>query len=275
MADSLLTALAVLLPFLYLLVVIAYGFRFFGTDHRLVAWSTPMLRGTLLLHLLYLVGLGMRWQQLPAANLSQALFTLAFAITAVYGVVEWRSGERSTGFWLLALATPFVLLGALLRNGPPPRRDIFQDPLFAAHIALGLLGYAAFVIAAHYGFLFLRSYRELKRGRFSLFTGRLPPLEAIERLMTGALRTGFISLTGAVIVGGLWTQRALGSGWWIDPKILFTAATWLFYGVVLLLQRQRGWHGRTLAFASLAGLAAVLLAMLAVNPFLSHLDRGL
>ena len=91
----------------------------------------------------------------------------------------------------------------MLTRANPPQREIFHDPLFAAHVSLALLGYAAFVVGAGYAFLFLQLYRDLKAGRFSTFYGKLPPLEVLERMMLGALSVGFVALTGAVLTGGI------------------------------------------------------------------------
>jgi ABC-type transport system involved in cytochrome c biogenesis permease subunit len=127
------------------------------------------------------------------------------------------------------------------------------------------LGYAAFVIAAGYGFLFLRLYHELKRRRFSLFFDRLPPLETLDRMMTGALLAGFLALCGTVVSGGVWAHRTIEEPWQSDPKILGTLLILAFYGVALGLRQIRRWQARQLAIASLAGIAAIMVSMIAVS----------
>ncbi|HEV7517881.1 MAG TPA: cytochrome c biogenesis protein CcsA, partial [Thermoanaerobaculia bacterium] len=110
-------------------------------------------------------------------------------------------------------------------------------------------------------------------GRYSTFYGKLPPLEVLERMMLGALRTGFLALTGAVLTGAFWAERLYAGGWLHDPKILVTLATWLIYAAALLLRRLRRWQGRQTALASLAGLGVILFSMVAVN-FFSHSFHG-
>ncbi len=261
----------VLLPLLYLLVTVIYGWLFFAEHRRARRLAQPLLRGTLVMHLAYLVMLAVRWQQFPAATVSQVLSATAFAVAVVYAFVEWHGKVPSTGFWTLSLACLFEILSSLLRTPTAPYREIFHNPLFSAHAAFGLLGYAAFAVAAGYGFLFLRLYLEIKRRRFSVFFGKLPPLEVLERMMTGALLAGFLALTGAVISGAVWAEQLFAGAWLRDPKILFTVATWGFYGIVLVLGKFRRWHGRQTAIASLAGFAAVLFSLIAVNFFLTEL----
>lgn len=265
--QTLLAAANLLLPIAYLLVAVGYGFLFFAAHPVAARGVSPALRITILAHLAYLAALGLRHGQFPAATVSQALSVVALSIAVVYAFVEWRGRERTTGFWLVALVFFFQLLSSLLARPNPPDRAIFHDPLFATHVSFALVGYAAFAVAAGYAFLFLQLYRDLKAGRYSTFYGKLPPLEVLERMMLGALTAGFVSLTLAVGAGALYAERLATIGWFRDPKILFTLATWLLYAAALLLRRLRRWQGRQTAVASLAGLAAILFSLMAVNFF--------
>jgi ABC-type uncharacterized transport system permease subunit len=267
--DRILAAATVLLPLAYLLVAIDYGFLFFNgrsLSPRSAAWG---LRAVLVLHLAYLAILTVRWNQLPAANVSQGLSIVAFSVVVVYAIVEWIGKERSTGFWLVSIAFFFTLLSSVLAGSIPPQHELLHNPIFFGHATLALLGYAAFAVAASYGFLFLRLYRELKAGKFSLFFGKLPPLEVLERMMSGALMVGFAALTAAVVAGVVWAREILPGQWLGDTKILATLVTWGLYAGALLLRRLRRWQGREVAIASLAGFATVLFSFFAVNLWFS------
>ncbi len=261
--DTALQIANAFLPLLYLSTAVAYGMLFFSGHSTAERAATPLLRITLILHVGYLVLLAVRWHQFPAATVSQSLSALAFAIAVVYAFVEWNGRSLATGFWLLSMALVFELLASVLRTTTPPDLEIFHNPLFAAHASLGLLGYAGFGVGACYAFLFLRMYMELKRGQFSLFFGKLPPLEVLERMMRDAMLAGFVGLTGTVVSGAIWADQLFDGPWLADPKIVITLATWLFYGAVLLLRRLRRWRGRRLAWASLLGFAAVILSLVA------------
>jgi ABC-type uncharacterized transport system permease subunit len=266
---------SLLLPLLYLLTAVAYGFVFFAAHPTGARLSTPLLRGTVAFHLLYLGVLAARHGQFPAATVSQALSIVAFAVAVVYVFVEWHGRERSTGFWMVSLVFFFQLLSSVLTRPNPPYRAIFHDVFFSVHVSLALLGYAAFVVGAAYAFLFLQLYRDLKLGRFSTFYGKLPPLEVLERMMLGALSVGFVALTGAVVIGAFWAERLFHDAWLRDPKILITLATWLLYAVALALRRFQHWQGRQTAIASLAGFCAILFSLVAVNFFFSDFHEFL
>ncbi len=265
--STLLNVASLILPLGYLLVTVGYGALFFASHPRARRSAPAALRAVAVLHFLYLTGLTFHWGQFPATTVSHALSMIALAVAVVYIFVETRAGEQSTGFWLVGLVFIFQLLASLLSTPKPPDRAIFHDPFFGIHVALALLGYAAFVVGAGYAFLYLQLYRDLKMGRFSTFFGKLPPLEVLERLMTGALVAGFVALTGAVVSGALWAQRLYPGAWLRDPKILFTLATWTLYALVFLFRRLRRWQGPQTAFASLAGLAAILFSLVAINVF--------
>jgi ABC-type uncharacterized transport system permease subunit len=257
----------VVLPLAYLLVAADYGFLFFAATPFARRAATPALTTAILLHLGSLLALAWYWRQFPAATESQALSMVAFAVAVVYAFVEWHGQERSTGFWMVSLAFFFQLLASLLARPAAPSRAIFHDPFFSLHVSLALLGYAAFVVAAAYAFLYLQLYRDLKAGRFSTFYGKLPPLAVLERMMLIALGAGFVALTAAVATGALWAQRLYPRDWLHDPKIVATLITWAVYGVALLLRRLQHWQGRQTAIASLAGLGTILFSLVAVNLF--------
>lgn len=264
--ELFLSAAVVLLPVSYLATALAYGWVFFAGNRRAERLTPGLLVGSLGLHLAYLVGLTVQLRHFPAATIAEGLSVVALAVGITYALVEWRGRERSTGFWIVSVVFLVQLLASVLRR-PEASHDseVLQSAIFAAHAFLALMAYAAFVMAAAYGFLFLELYRELKSGLFSLFYGKLPPLENLERMMTGALQVGWTALTGAVAIGAVWAFRLYGQQWAKDPIILLTLATWALYGLALLLRRTQQWQGRQTAVVSLAGLGAILVSLVVVN----------
>lgn len=261
-----LSAAVVLLPLAYLLAAAAYARVFFARDPRAGRLAPGLLLAALALHLAYLAALTVELRHFPAATIAEGLSVVALAVGLTYALVEWRGRERSTGFWIVSVVFFVQLLSSVLRRPEAPHEsEVLRSPVFAGHAFLALMAYAAFVMAAAYGFLFLELYRELKSGAFSLFYGKLPPLEVLERMMAGALHVGWIALTGAVGIGAFWAYRLYGARWASDPIILLTFATWALYGLALLLRRAQRWQGRQTAVVSLAGLCAILVSLVVVN----------
>jgi ABC-type uncharacterized transport system permease subunit len=271
--QAFLNAALVLLPLAYLLLTLGYGDLFLEGRPLTRRVVTPLLYTTLAFHLAYLIVLGVRWSQLPAATVPQALSLVGFAAAVVYALIERIAGDRSTGVWMMGLVFLFQLLASLMDQPAPRELHLFRSPIFATHISLALLGYAAFVAGAAYGFVFLRLYRELKSGRFRTFYGKLPPLEVLERMMGGALWIGFWTLTGAVAAGITWAIQIGYGEWSSDPKVLATLAVWLVYAVALGMRKAKQWQGRQTAVASLVGLVAIVLSMVTLNLFFGGFHR--
>ncbi len=196
---------------------------------------------------------------------------MAFAVAIVYLFLEWHGRRaRDSGLWLVALVLRLPAPGGGAARAAAARRELFHSPLFGTHVFARPARLRRLRGGGGYGFLFLRLYRELKRARFSTFFGRLPPLEVLERMMSGALMVGFFGAhrrrSSSASSGRSGSSPA---AWLHDPKIVFTLATWALYGGALLLRRTRRWQGRQTALASLAGLGAILFSLLAVNTLFS------
>jgi ABC-type uncharacterized transport system permease subunit len=271
--ESLATFAPLVLLAVYGLATTAYGVLFFTGRPGARRAAAPLLRLAVVSHFAYLVWLTARWQQFPGATASQALSVIAFAVAITYTFLEWLGKERITGFWVIAQVAVFQLLSAILHEPLPPQRELFEHPLFGIHVFFALLGYAAFAVAASYGFLFLRLYRELKRARFSVFYGKLPSLEVLERMMTGALGVGFVALTAALLDGAAWMAQIRHANWFTDPMVLLSFATWALYGCALLLKRLKRWQGRQTALASLAGLGIIVVSLVAVRALMAGFHR--
>lgn len=267
--NTLIQAGLYLLPLAYFLLVVDYSILFLRRHPLAEKSAPPLLLFTLCLHLTFLFALGTKWQQLPTATVPQALSLVAFTAALVYGVVEWIGDERTTGVWMMTLVFLLQLVSSLSFDpAPPPVLDLFRSPAFVFHVCLALVGYAAAVVAAVYAFLFLALHRELKSGRFRLYFGRLPPLEILDRMTTGALVVSFLGLAGAVAGGIFWGVHIGYAVWWRDSKILLTVAVCLLFGAALALRRLRLWQARQTAFAALAG-SLIILFSLMISNFLS------
>ena len=267
--DTIIHLARAVLPLAYFALVVDYALLFLRRHPVAERLAPPLLLSTLCVHLAYLFALGTKWQQLPTATVPQGLTLVAFAAALVYGVVEWIGDEKTTGVWMMTLVFLLQLLSSLTKStGTPPELDLFRSPAFVVHICLALVGYAAAVVAAVYGFLFLALHRELKSGRFRLFFGRLPALEILDRMTTSALVVSFLGLAGAVAGGIFWGVQIGYDVWWRDTKILLTVGVCLISGGALLLRRFGRLQGRQIAFVSLAGLLVILFSLMISN-FLS------
>jgi ABC-type transport system involved in cytochrome c biogenesis permease subunit len=79
---------------------------------------------------------------------------------------------------------------------------------------------------------------------------------------------GFPLLTIGLVTGTIWakTSNILGELWYLDPKVLLGAFTWLVYAALLHLRLGAAFHGTKVACVTITCFIIVLLTF--VGPFL-------
>ena len=169
----------------------------------------------------------------------------------------------------------FMLLALLEAPGagrPAPNPDL-KGAIFALHVTLNMLAYAAFAVSCALSILYLAAGRALKSHRLSGPATRLPTLSYLERANRTSLGLGSIALGTGLALGFFWASRVWTPDhphWALDPKIFFALGTLFFY-LFVLVRARRGAPGVSTARLSIAGFALVLLSYTAVNMFVSKL----
>jgi len=57
----------------------------------------------------------------------------------------------------------------------------------------------------------------------------------------------------------------LGNSWHWDPKLIFTAISWLIYAILIHQRIAMGWKGRKAALLSIIAFAGLLFTFVGVN----------
>ena len=258
-----------LLPLLYLALLIDYGATFFlrtRTQNR-----HPWLWGVIVLHLAYLVLRGVHLGHPPLAAPAEILSALAWAMAAVYAVVEVAGRDRRSGVFVLSLAFIFQYTSSHLLAGiaaAPPA--VLAEPVLArVHLIPALLAYTAFAFAAIYGLLYLLAQRDLRHRRFGVFFDRLPPLDLLGRMTWFALVTGFIFISITIVTGPLMfgpgseaAQAALASTK-VLLKIVTGGVAWVIYAAAILGRWLGKWGPPRISGIAVAGYAVVMVLLIA------------
>jgi ABC-type transport system involved in cytochrome c biogenesis permease subunit len=265
--------LNVLLPLGYLLATLAYLVVFLESPDWAKRWSTPLTAAVAGAHLLYLVLATLAFQHVPVANAWEGFTFVAFAMVVVYLALEWRSGDKATGIFLLVPVLFFQVLSSAFVTHSREVAEILRSPLFGVHVSAALLGYVALSVSAVYGAMYTLLYRELKKHRVGLIFRRLPSLDTLSRLNMGAVAFGWIGLTLAIIIGSIWAGELTSAGqlqgtFYTDPKFLLTALLWILYGLALGGRYLMNWPGRQLAHLTMVAFLIMVGSSLAVNLFL-------
>jgi ABC-type transport system involved in cytochrome c biogenesis permease subunit len=153
----------------------------------------------------------------------------------------------------LALLTFFALLVVPQSGGGTTGATAGK----VAHIVLATLGFAGFSVSAGVGLLYLRQIRLLKRSPAVALGGggTMPSLEKLDRVNFLAAVFGFPCLALSLLAGRLFLAKFAREGvtWWLDPTVLVATLGLAVYTLLFLARGFLGWHGRRIAWLSVAG----------------------
>lgn len=201
-----------------------------------------------------------------AVNLSASLELSALAMGGLY-LFWWRirrNEARTVGALLLPLMV-FTLAGSYLLPSVHPDLRVMTNSLIVGHLVLSLLAYALFSTAAILALMDAFQEHALKTKRMGRLFAVLPPLDALEETLFLMVSMGFVLLTASMVTGGLYAHEQGGSALALNHKQVFTWATWLVFGVLLVGHHFQGWRGRRATRFTLSGYLLLVLAFLGVK----------
>lgn len=265
--------LEIILPFLYFVTIWDYAKAFFGNSSRAEHLKRPLLAATLIVHISYVIVRTIALQHPPITSVFEILSLIALTVTVTYTYIEIRTGNTSTGYFILMLPFFFQAVSSVFIREATEVPAILQSTLLGFHVSSALLGYAAITISAVYGFLYLMLYHDIKSRQFGVIYKRLPNLETLERMSFTATVFGFLLLTIAIIVGIIWLPRVFENISYTDPKLFGTFFVWLIYAVGLSAKRLAGWQGRRMVVLSMLGFAVAIFSLTVINMLFSGFHK--
>lgn len=199
-------------------------------------------------------------------NLSASLELSALALGAIY-LLWWRlrrQDARTVGVLLLPLMV-FTLTGSHLLPVAHPALRVISDPMLLSHLVLSLFAYGLFSISAILAMMDAFQEHALKTKHLGELFTLLPPLDALEDTLFLMVFMGFVLLTASMVTGGFYAYAERGAAFAFTHKQVFTWATWLVFGVLLLGRHFYGWRGRRAVRLTLWGYLFLALAFLGVK----------
>ncbi|MBK7794171.1 MAG: cytochrome c biogenesis protein CcsA [Betaproteobacteria bacterium] len=193
-------------------------------------------------------------------SIANALSVVAW-LTAI---LAWGSGLLRTlpavGSIVLPVTAIASLLPAFVVN--PHRFPYAGDPLATAHVAVALVAYAMFIIAAVEALILMGLEKRLHRRLPEPGPAGLPPLLTLERFLFRLIGAGFVLLTLTLASGMLFTEQLFGRPFTFTHKSVFSILGWLTFGALLWGRWRYGWRGRVALRWILAGTVFLFLAYL-------------
>jgi ABC-type uncharacterized transport system permease subunit len=229
-----------------------------------------------LVSLLVVVGLVLQFADLerraralhsvPYGTLGGSMSLFGWMLGLTYLALVVRHRDRAIGPFLIPFVILFSAIGLLLPFEAQPPSGQTRGTLFALHVTLAILGYAAFTLSFVLSLLYLIQKRQLRRVQTGLLFSRLPALEVIGRMNRTAVTIGLSVLGASVVLGVVWAERVWGR--LPDAKLGAAIVTLVVYGF-LLWKDRRGWVGERVALLSMLGFALILFSYTFVNLYFS------
>lgn len=201
----------------------------------------------------------------PLSTPYESLSFFAWAIILIYLAVELRYRDRIMGAFVL----PIVVLAGSAAAALPARLaglgPTVQGVGLWAHVALALVGNAAFVLTTCAGLMYLLQERQLKSRHPSRLTLRLPSLTLLDEVGFKSILVGFPLLTLALISGVLWAEISRGSYFSWRPREVWSVVSWVLFGGLLYARVSAGWRGKKAAVLAILGFCLVLITFIGVK----------
>ena len=279
--DALVTTLQIVLPAVYALLVFYFGRAFFRTQNTAeprMKYAVPATYVVLALHAAYIGAYTVVNHHELVATIFELSSLIAFTLLAVYVFAELRPARETsgTGFFVTAVAFVLQLVSSITISGEPVPEvhTILLDPIFNAHVTTSVFGYAALMLAAIYGGLYLMLYHAIRRNEYGAIFEHVPSLERLERYGLRATAFGFLFLSVSIILGGMLLHRfppvAGATHLLLDPKVLVTVLVWLVFGITLLVRKFAHVEGRKLVLFWMSGFALTIVSMTVINAIGTH-----
>jgi ABC-type uncharacterized transport system permease subunit len=221
------------------------------------AWERPVILAPLLLHSVLL------YQVLFGAPELRFGFGLALSIILWLAVlIYWL--ERH--FLSLEGMQPVLLTAAAVCSFLPLPFPGLLSPAythsfeFRLHLALGMMAYSLFTIAALQALLMTLLERRLRGHTLAGPLASLSPLLTMESVLFKLIALGFTLLTLTLITGAVFSETIFQQAMKFNHKTLFAVVSWLIFAALLVGRTLYGWRGRKALRWTLSGFSALLLA---------------
>ncbi len=176
--------------------------------------------------------------------------------------LERRAGLKVLGAFVLPVILLLGIKGMAMRVGPDTIGPALASAWIWVHIALALIGIAAFVLNFAGAIMYLLQEHQLKARRPGTFYYRLPDLETLDRLTYRTLVLGFPFLTVALLLGAVWARAAWGSVLRLrSAGPVLASLAWVIYAAILAGRAAGSWRGRRAAYFAIAGFATLILTL--------------
>jgi cytochrome c-type biogenesis protein CcsB len=206
----------------------------------------------------------------PFANGFEAFSFYAWGLCLIYLLVRPLRQQAVLGVFVTPLALTSILVASVLPKRIEPLVPVLQSYWLPIHVGVSFGAYALFSLAFVAATAYLLQVRALRKPGRWLWTRQLPSLETLEELQRWTAVLGLVLMTGALVTGSLWAERAWGVVWPWEPQQVASLATWLIYAGYFYMRHSAGWQDRRGAWVLVGGFVSVLATFVGADLILPH-----
>src|ERR1700733_15140404 len=220
---------------LYAASFLCYARLLYAPNVWLGRLATLLLTGGIVLHYFALLDRTAAMHAVPYDDLYGSMSLFAWLLGVTYLGLELFHRQRSVGAFVTPILLVWISLVTLLAPRTAPTPPPARGPLFALHVTLNTLAYAAFALSFALSLIYLIQNRVLRARRPGLVFWRFPALDVLERMSRSSVWVGLASLALGVSFGFIWEHRLVGRYSAADPKVIVTLAIFGAYAIYLWL----------------------------------------
>jgi ABC-type uncharacterized transport system permease subunit len=247
--------------------------RFLGTGNKVTGRLGTLFLGLgLIAHYFALLERSRGLHTVPYHDLYGSMSLFGWLLAVTYLGLELYHRQRSVGAFVL----PFILVFFLAAHLAPADRlslPAAHGAMFAFHVTLSILAYAAFALSFVLSLIFLGEERLLRRHKVGGVVWRLPPLELLAQMSQSSVLVGLVSIAIGTALGFVTVDMLEGQHSYFDPKYVITVLLLVMYAVYFFLARTAAWRGARASKLCVFNFVIVILNFTVVGFFLSHSHR--
>lgn len=247
--------------------------RFLYTGKELTGrLATLLMFLGLVTHYLALLMRAKGTHTVPYHDLQGSMSLFGWLLAVTYLCLEIYHRQRTVGAFVLPIILAFFLSAYLVPDHPGTPTTA-HGVVFALHVTLSILAYAAFALSCVLSLMYLGEERVLRIRRLGDVVWRLPPLELLERMSHTSVLVGLITIAVGTVLGFVAVDRQPGQPVYFDPKYVVTLVVLLLYVAYFQLARTAAWRGARASKLCVFNFVLVVLSFTVVNLYFSPHHR--
>jgi ABC-type uncharacterized transport system permease subunit len=235
-------------------------------------WATVLMFLGLAAHYLALLMRAKGTHSVPYHDLQGSMSLFGWLLAVTYLCLEIYHRQRSVGAFVLPIILVFFFTSYFVPDHPSPP-SAAHGVVFALHVTLSILSYAAFALSCVLSLIYLAEQRFLRMRKLADAVWRLPPLELLDRMSRTSVLLGLITITVGTALGYWAVDRQPGQPAFFDPKYVWTLLVLVLYLAYFQLARTTAWRGARASMLCVFNFVLVVLSFTVVNIFFSQHHR--